>query len=294
MIRQCEHIKANGHFCKSPAMRDRNYCYFHMTHIGRQLRQERYAAQGVQAPPIELPLLEDAASIQLALMQVTDALLRGTLARKTAGLVLYALQTASSNLRNTQKEAEADAGAAICNRYDSFEQDYELDEETAVSLRVDEATEEQNLKAQAAEIVEGAKYAGLIKDGAQEKAAEDADDGDEIESFDADANQPTPTLGPVNYLDHEPADHSVRIPLMLSKVQYEQAKVAIFGYEVMHGIDRSNPNGRKPVAQRAAISQKISLGARKPVDSVTVDEDQQRVAIGAWPGACRAASGPIS
>ena len=25
MIRHCEHVKANGHFCGSPAMRDRNY-----------------------------------------------------------------------------------------------------------------------------------------------------------------------------------------------------------------------------------------------------------------------------
>ncbi len=46
---------------------------------------------------------------------------------------------------------------------------------------------------------------------------------------------------------------------MLSPVQYEQAKIAIFGYEVMNGIDREHRDGRKPVAQRAAISQKISL-----------------------------------
>ena len=200
-------------------------------------------------------------SIQLALMQVTEALLHGTLDRKTAGLVLYSLQTASSNLRNMQKEAEADAGNAICNRYDSFEQDYELDEATAASLRIEEPAEEENLDAKAAEIVEGAKYAGLIANQANQKRAEDAATSESSTDEDSEA---TPTVGPVNYLDREPMDRSARIPLMLTPVQYEQAKVSIFGYEMLNGIDREHRDGRKPVAQRAAISQKILMGARKP------------------------------
>lgn len=272
MIRHCEHVKTNGHFCGSPAMRGRNYCFFHIIDIGRRLRLQRYFDHGLQAPAIELPLLEDAASIQLALMQVTEALLKGTLDRKTAGLVLYSLQTASSNLRNMQKEAEADADNAVCIRYDSFEQDYELDEATAASLRIEEPAEGENLEAKAAEIVEGAKYAGLIKDEAKQKCAEDADAS---ESSTDDDTEAIPTVGPINVLDHEPMDRSVRIPLMLSKVQYEQAKVSIFGYEMMNGIDREHRDGRKPVAQRAAISQKIFVGARRPVASVRAEGEQQ-------------------
>jgi hypothetical protein len=270
MIRHCEHVKANGHFCGSPAMRGRNYCFFHIIDIGRRLRLERYESLGLRAPSIELPLLEDAASIQLALMQVTEALLKGMLDRKTAGLVLYSLQTASSNLRNMQKEAEADAGNAICNRYDSFEQDYELDEQAAASLRVEEPAEQENLDAKAAEVVEGAKYAGLIKDEANENRAED---GDATESFEAEDSDAVPTLRPVNVFDREHQDLEARIPLLLSKVQYEQAKVSIFGYEMMNGIDREHRDGRKPVAQRAAISQKILIGARKPVASVRAQEE---------------------
>ena len=38
MTRHCEHVKANGHFCGSPAMRGRNYCFFHIIDIGRRLR----------------------------------------------------------------------------------------------------------------------------------------------------------------------------------------------------------------------------------------------------------------
>ncbi len=174
MTRHCEHVKTNGRFCGSPAMRGRNYCFFHLNHIGQQLRLQRYESFGLRAPAIELPLLEDAASIQTALMQVTDALLKGKLDHKTAGLVLYSLQTASSNLRNMQKDVEAGAGNAVCNRYDSFEQDYELDEATAASLRIQEPAEDENLHEQAAEIMESAKYAGLIKDEANEIPAADA------------------------------------------------------------------------------------------------------------------------
>jgi hypothetical protein len=280
MIRHCEHVKANGHFCGSPAMRGRNYCFFHIIDIGRRLRLKRYFDHGLQAPPIELPLLEDAASIQLGLMQVTDALLKGMLDLKTAGLVLYSLQTASSNLRNMQKEAEADAKAstAICNRYDSFEQDYELDMAETASLRIAEPAQGENLEATVAEIVEGAKYAGLIKDDARPQPAQEPEDADASDSS-ADDSEATPTVGPVNYLDSDLADHSVRVPLMLSKVQYEQAKVSIFGYEMMNGIDREHRAGRKPTAQRAAISQNISLGARKPTQSVR-EEERESVADG--------------
>ena len=277
MIKHCEHVKANGHFCGSPAMRGRNYCYFHMVHIGRQLRLERYASHGLQAPPIELPLLEDAASIQLALMQVTEAMLHGTLDRKTAGLVLYALQTASSNLRNMQKEAEAEAGNAICNRYDSFEQDYELDEQTAAGLRVEETAEEDNLETQAAEIVEGAKYAGLIADDANQQRGKDAG---AHHLFVTEDSADTPTVGPISVHDREHQDRSARIPLLLTKVQYEQAKVSIFGYEMLNHIDREHREGRKPVAQRPAISQNISLLARKPVASVRMAEESASVAEG--------------
>jgi hypothetical protein len=50
------------------------------------------------------PLLEDANSVQVALMKVIQALGSGRVDHKTAGLILYALQTASVNLRNVNFE----------------------------------------------------------------------------------------------------------------------------------------------------------------------------------------------
>ncbi len=58
------------------------------------------------------------------------------------------LQTASSNLRNMAKDAKEEASAAVCNRYDSFEQDYELDDGgLTASLRIEEPAEEEEAKA---------------------------------------------------------------------------------------------------------------------------------------------------
>ena len=51
-----------------------------------------------------VPLLEDANSVQMALMQVMQLLATGQMEHKTAALMLYALQTASCNLRNTDFE----------------------------------------------------------------------------------------------------------------------------------------------------------------------------------------------
>lgn len=142
--RQCEHIRTNGEFCGSPALRGRNYCYFHLTYIGRRLRAERVrqkaAAYGVDPSvvPLELPPLEDANAVQMALTQVIDAILHNRIDSKRAGLVLYALQTASSNLART--DLDQMSGATVAGEYEDFEQDFEL-EDAAYELRTDEEDE---------------------------------------------------------------------------------------------------------------------------------------------------------
>jgi len=128
----CRHIKTNGEFCGSPALRGRPYCYFHLTYIGRRLRAERQAR--AQTSPedavlaLHLPPFEDADSIQLSLMQVVDAILHNHIDRKRAGLVLYALQIASSNL-GQGADFTAASKTAVAAGYDDFEDDYELGDE---------------------------------------------------------------------------------------------------------------------------------------------------------------------
>jgi hypothetical protein len=94
-IKDCTHIKVTGALCGSPALRGEQFCYFHQ----RMLRT-------VKGPPESrihhAALLEDEESIQASLMEVVNALLRGTIELKRAELVLRALNTAVRNIRRVK------------------------------------------------------------------------------------------------------------------------------------------------------------------------------------------------
>ncbi|MGA7755547.1 MAG: hypothetical protein WCB05_22145 [Candidatus Sulfotelmatobacter sp.] len=96
---RCQHLKINGTQCGSPALRRNRLCFFH-----KRFQDERIklALDRKRAPAtFILPVLEDANSIQIALMQVMRLLLSQQIEHKTASLLLYALQTAGANLRMT-------------------------------------------------------------------------------------------------------------------------------------------------------------------------------------------------
>jgi len=100
-VPRCQHIKTNGTQCGCPALRRKRFCYFHSRWRTTRLDLN----QALPAPAaIELPVLEDANSIQVALMQVMRLILSRQLDHKTGGLLLYGLQTASSNLRHVDFE----------------------------------------------------------------------------------------------------------------------------------------------------------------------------------------------
>jgi hypothetical protein len=101
-IARCQHIKINGTQCGSPALRRNRFCYFHKRWSDQRIRINSRARN--QSAAFDLPVLEDANSIQVALMQVMRLLASHQLDHKTAGLLLYALQTASVNLRHTDFE----------------------------------------------------------------------------------------------------------------------------------------------------------------------------------------------
>jgi hypothetical protein len=102
-IPRCEHLKINGTQCESPALKRNHYCYFHKRwQDARIVLNANRARRG--RPALDLPVLEDANSIQVSLMQIMRLILSGQIDPKTAGLLLYALQTASSNLRRVDFE----------------------------------------------------------------------------------------------------------------------------------------------------------------------------------------------
>ncbi len=102
---RCQHLKINGTQCGSPALRRNRFCFFHKRFQDERIKLSADRARR-GAPTFVLPVLEDANSIQIALMQVIRLLVAQQIDHKTASLLLYALQTASSNLRMTRFEPQ--------------------------------------------------------------------------------------------------------------------------------------------------------------------------------------------
>jgi hypothetical protein len=105
-IALCQHIKTNGVRCGSPALRNHKLCYFHDR--WRPLIQHPSGTARFPSAPFFLPLLEDADSIQIALSKVCGHLLHRRLDPQKAGILLHAIQLASTNLkrRNQTKARE--------------------------------------------------------------------------------------------------------------------------------------------------------------------------------------------
>jgi len=97
---RCQHIKVNGTQCGSPALKDKQFCHFHSQCRPAQVKSEGFIRDG----EILLPAFEDATSIQFTLRQVMQLVLERKMEEHTARLLLYALQIASSNLKQMQAE----------------------------------------------------------------------------------------------------------------------------------------------------------------------------------------------
>ena len=135
-MRHCEYLKPNGEFCGSPALRGRDYCYWHLTSVARRLRAEKQEAT-CDPTPLELPPLEDANSIQLAIMMVMDAIVHDRIGHRKAAQLLYALQLASCNLKQgvcfqpapeAMPEGMQQPRPVRCTQYDQLELDFDIAE----------------------------------------------------------------------------------------------------------------------------------------------------------------------
>ncbi|MGB6386080.1 MAG: hypothetical protein WBE45_20820 [Terriglobales bacterium] len=92
----CGQIKLDGTPCKCLALRDKKYCHYHQVCGPPQID----ISSPIDPNPIhfDLPLLDDATSIQGAITQVCERLLQKRIETKRAGILLYAMQVAASNL----------------------------------------------------------------------------------------------------------------------------------------------------------------------------------------------------
>jgi hypothetical protein len=157
---RCQHLKTNGTQCGSPALRRNRFCYFHKRYQEERIRLNLDRRRRGTAT-FFLPVLEDANSIQMSLMQIVRLLLTGQIEHKTASLLLYGLQTASANLRLTNfkpwvHEVILDPRAAAESPLDKSDlwddEDFEEEEEE----EVDEV--EQEIRQKEEEAARKARY----------------------------------------------------------------------------------------------------------------------------------------
>jgi hypothetical protein len=149
--RVCRHIKTNGRRCASPRLTGRDLCYFHARiHQRQDLMIQTHSPIAEPTPytpaahPIEidLPVLEDAESIQVSISLLVTALARNRIDSKRAAVLLYGLQLASANAKSITTEPFADA--VIRNVVQSnFGTDFAVEEKDLPAEENDLAPEEK-------------------------------------------------------------------------------------------------------------------------------------------------------
>jgi pyruvate/2-oxoglutarate dehydrogenase complex dihydrolipoamide acyltransferase (E2) component len=187
-VPRCQHLKVNGTQCGSPALKRNRFCFFHKRFQEEQIKLNTDRARHGRAS-LYLPVLEDANSIQVSLMQIMRLLASRQIDSKIAGLLLYALQTASVNLHHTNFEPAHREAVVIdprtidqtCIGCDQWSEEDFPDEEETEEEKAEAAAEQAAEAAVAAQAAAkekarhnaalGAEADRLIRQGAAERAA---------------------------------------------------------------------------------------------------------------------------
>jgi hypothetical protein len=120
MAPRCQWVRQDGTSCGSPQMKQHIYCFAHM-----QMAEARDLM-------LRLPPPEDPNAIQVGLMRIQKAVIEDTISMKKAGLLLYSMQLALTNVGQTTfgqaKDEEmvretVDEEIALSNQHSAFSQD---------------------------------------------------------------------------------------------------------------------------------------------------------------------------
>jgi len=122
MSPRCQWVRQDGTSCRSPHMKQHIYCFAHM-----QMAEARTLM-------LMLPAAEDANAIQVGLMRIQKALIEDTISTKKAGLLLYSMQLALTNVGQTTFGQAKDEEMVRET----------VDEETALSNQQSAFSERQN------------------------------------------------------------------------------------------------------------------------------------------------------
>jgi hypothetical protein len=137
MYIECRHIFPSGKKCQSPALTEKDFCYFHHNKRNQQPRSHK---SGEPSTLIHhLPPLEDVDTIMTALSDVLLALAANRIDPRRAQILIYGLQVASQHSKRlshpssieTVREAYEDAdGTLVGPRLQALDtEDIDLDDE---------------------------------------------------------------------------------------------------------------------------------------------------------------------
>jgi hypothetical protein len=122
MAPRCQWVRQDGTSCRSPQMKKHIYCFAHM-----QMAEARELM-------LRLPPPEDANAIQVGLMRIQKAVIEDTISMKKAGLLLYSMQLALTNVGQTTFGKAKDEEMVRET----------VDEEEAISRQYSAVSEKQN------------------------------------------------------------------------------------------------------------------------------------------------------
>lgn len=94
MFAACRHIKSDGIRCQSPAMRQSDFCYFHV--------KLHTSTRGAERRKLKFSAIEDTAAVRTAVVQTLNALIGKRIDAKQAGLALYGLQIVAQKVDDSR------------------------------------------------------------------------------------------------------------------------------------------------------------------------------------------------
>jgi hypothetical protein len=157
MAPRCRWVRQDGTSCRSPQMKQHIYCFAHM-----QMAEARTLL-------LLLPPPEDANAIQVGLMKIQKAMIEDTISTKKAGLLLYSMQLALTNVgqttfgkakdeemvRDTVDEEVAISEEARCNQHSVFSEEQNKNQKPFTAKDAEDAKESKQNQHQRTFTTEG-------------------------------------------------------------------------------------------------------------------------------------------
>jgi len=150
MYIECRHIFPSGKKCKSPALTEKDFCYFHHNKRNQKLPARKSGEPSTLVH--HLPHLEDGDTILTAISDVLQALAANRIDPRRAQILIYGLQVASQHskhlsphttLEPVREAYEDEDGALVGPRLQAYDtEDIPLDDD-AEDEDDEEVTEEE-------------------------------------------------------------------------------------------------------------------------------------------------------